>query len=507
MTGKGRQQAGKRVLGAARLSRSTDESTSIERQKEQITLTCRARDLTLVHMAEDTDTSGAVSPFARDDLGDWLRNHVDEFDVIMVAKLDRLTRSLLDFADLIKWCNKNGKTIVSVAESIDLGSPAGRLLANILCLFAQFERERIGERRSEAYHKLAGMGKWNGGAAVPWGYKPVKAGDHWDLIPDPDVLPVVLSTVEAVVEGQSINVLAKALGVDRKGLTLRLRSRSLTGHVEIWRPPADGEEYTRWRKEKDKETGESVTLVPDVVRDSDGMPVRREALITDEKFEALQKALDGRKIVRVNRFDSPLLFHVVQCSHCGAVLYGNQQNRSNGTAYRYYRHQDHTTRPNTCTVRGQVNMPALDASFTAELLSRYGSRPVLAEIEHPAQDHTAELARVNEAIGEWEEKAIGGESAGSVLRILDGLHVKRSRLADLPQSEAWTEYVDTGRDLGDEWETWSTAERNAYLRGMQVRVLCAKGTEPVYDWGLFEGSKITWGDLLRSAEGASAVMT
>src|SRR4051812_29840097 len=124
---------GRRVLGAARLSHKTDESTSIERQRESITFTCMARAETLIHITEDSDVSGAVSPFERDDLGPWLREPlVSQWDAIMVHKLDRLTRSLTHFDQFRQWCDDNGKTIVSVSESLDLSTSMGRMFANLL---------------------------------------------------------------------------------------------------------------------------------------------------------------------------------------------------------------------------------------------------------------------------------------------------------------------------------------------------------------------------------------
>ena len=108
---------------------------------------------------------------------------------------------------------------------------------------------------------------------------------------------------------------------------------------------------------------------------------------------------------------------------------------------------------------------------------------------------------MNGAIADWEAKAIAGDAAESVMRILDGLYAKRGRLAALPQSEAWTEYVDTGRDLSDEWEEWGSAERNSYLRRVGIRVLAAKGTEPVYEWGALE-RPVNFPALLKIADGA-----
>jgi site-specific DNA recombinase len=163
-----------RALGIARLSRDTDTSTSIERQVEQIELAARLRGDEVVTIVKDSDVSGAVSPFERSKLAPWLDGKSREWDTLIVAKLDRLTRSLFDFADLVKWCDAHGKILVSVSESIDLAMPHGRMMANLLVSFAQFERERMSERRSDARREVRGSGGWDGGR-VPYGYRPVHA--------------------------------------------------------------------------------------------------------------------------------------------------------------------------------------------------------------------------------------------------------------------------------------------------------------------------------------------
>ena len=86
-----------RALGAVRLSRMTDESTSLERQTEAIEHTVQARGDTLIHITSDPDVSGAVSPFSRAGLGPWLNGRSDEWDCLVIHKLDsradRLARS------------------------------------------------------------------------------------------------------------------------------------------------------------------------------------------------------------------------------------------------------------------------------------------------------------------------------------------------------------------------------------------------------------------------------
>src|ERR1035437_4373088 len=166
-----------RYLGAVRLSLVTDETTSPARQRELIEHQAHAPGNTLVAIAQDLDVSGAVSPFNRPDLGPWLSDEtkVIQWDVLCIAKLDRLSRSLIDFANLLRWCEDNGKTIVSVSESLDFGTATGRLLANLLMLFAEFEREQIRERRKAAAKYLRETGQYGGGR-VPFGYVPERQG-------------------------------------------------------------------------------------------------------------------------------------------------------------------------------------------------------------------------------------------------------------------------------------------------------------------------------------------
>ncbi len=79
-----------------------------------------------------------------------------EVHCVIIAKLDRLTRSVKDLADLLDRFNRRGVSLVSVAESLDTGSAAGRLVLNIMTAVSQWEREAIGERTRDAMrHKKA----------------------------------------------------------------------------------------------------------------------------------------------------------------------------------------------------------------------------------------------------------------------------------------------------------------------------------------------------------------
>ncbi|MGE3512820.1 MAG: recombinase family protein, partial [Vicinamibacterales bacterium] len=90
-------------------------------------------------------------------------------DVVVVYKIDRLSRSLMDFAKLVEVFDRNGVTFVSVTQSFNTTTSMGRLTLNILLSFAQFEREVIGERIRDKFAASRRKGMWMGGHP-PLGY-------------------------------------------------------------------------------------------------------------------------------------------------------------------------------------------------------------------------------------------------------------------------------------------------------------------------------------------------
>src|SRR3546814_15014849 len=90
-------------------------------------------------------------------------------DVIVVYKIDRLSRSLMDFAKLVEAFDRNNVTFVSVTQAFNTTTSMGRLTLNILLSFAQFEREVTGERIRDKFAASRAKGMWMGGF-VPTGY-------------------------------------------------------------------------------------------------------------------------------------------------------------------------------------------------------------------------------------------------------------------------------------------------------------------------------------------------
>ena len=324
--------APKRAIGEKRISNETDETTSPERQDAQITGYCGLRDWELIHMCEDLDVSGGISPFDRGDLGKWLTapEYIEQWDVLVVGRLDRLTRSLFDFADLLRWCEANGKAIAVVAENFDLTTAVGRATAMIIIVFAQLMREQTAENRRAAQDTLRAAMLYGGGP-VHYGYEAYQADGHWPLRLCRHEVATVNYWADQVIDhgrsASSLTVEMRARGILTKngkpfsdGRILEiLRSPVLRGYVRYW-PPKLPEQKGRTK--------------PQIVLGHDGMPLRREAVLTDDRWFALQAALDrnGQDSPAVRRDASPLL-GVVVCLYCGSRLgYDPYQD-----SYAYYR--------------------------------------------------------------------------------------------------------------------------------------------------------------------------
>ncbi|TPQ52670.1 resolvase, partial [Prosthecomicrobium hirschii] len=127
-------------------------------------------------------------------------------DIVVVYKIDRLSRALMDFAKLVEVFDRNDVTFVSVTQSFNTTTSMGRLTLNILLSFAQFEREVIGERIRDKFAASRRRGMWMGGHP-PLGY------DVRDrkLIINPAEAEAVRSLFERFVTVGSATTLAKAL--------------------------------------------------------------------------------------------------------------------------------------------------------------------------------------------------------------------------------------------------------------------------------------------------------
>jgi DNA invertase Pin-like site-specific DNA recombinase len=130
-------------------------------------------------------------------------------DVVVVYKIDRLSRSLMDFSKLVEVFDRNNVTFVSITQSFNTTTSMGRLTLNILLSFAQFEREVIGERIRDKFAASRKKGLWMGGF-VPLGYRV----ENRKLLIEESEAAIVRMIFERFVTIGSATVLAKALAAE-----------------------------------------------------------------------------------------------------------------------------------------------------------------------------------------------------------------------------------------------------------------------------------------------------
>ena len=163
--------------------KQADRGVSLEAQREKLEAYATLYELDLVSVEVDAGVSAKTleRPALKRALGRLERS---EAKVLVVMKLDRLTRSVRDLGVLVEKYFAKGKwELMSVSENINTQSAAGRLVLNVLGSVSQWEREAIGERTSVAMQHKASRGEYTGGE-VPFGYR--LSPDGVSVIPDLD---------------------------------------------------------------------------------------------------------------------------------------------------------------------------------------------------------------------------------------------------------------------------------------------------------------------------------
>ena len=379
--------------------------------------------------------SGAVSPFERDDLGPWLTDpaRIAQWDVLCVAKLDRLTRSIADFVALADWCKKHGKTLVSIGDSFDLGTSVGRMVATMLAMFAQFERERMAERRADHTRKAMAQAHWDG-RSIPPGYRPVKVDSHFELELDLAKTAQVRDMAQAIIAGTSARQVAKdAYGVtDASKVLSILRNPALRGYVMHDGQPVRGE---------------------------DGLPVTRTPVLDDDVWHDLQAAL-GSPNGSERRKDAHLLLGVAHCGRCQERLYG--LSRAAGDRYRHG--------PKSAC-QGSFLARTLERIVERELLSHIGHLEMTETVTIVGENHDAEIKRVEDSIRELDTAYEAGDIPATAYGRMQGrLEAKLDHLRSLPNIPDRTEDRPTSGTYAEHWAQLDQTQRGAWLRESGVRI-------------------------------------
>jgi DNA invertase Pin-like site-specific DNA recombinase len=213
------------AIGYVRVStdRQADQGVSLEAQEAKI------RAMATIHSAEllDVIVDGGESAKSmnRPGLQRLLEMvHTGRVQAVIVAKLDRLTRSVKDLCNLLELFEKRKVALISVAESLDTASAGGRLVITIMAAVSQWEREAIGERTRDALRHKRSQGHRVGN--IPFGSR--LSADGKRLEPDATEQEALKEIRRLRDEGASLRGIAMALNHrayrTRRGTPWRLES-------------------------------------------------------------------------------------------------------------------------------------------------------------------------------------------------------------------------------------------------------------------------------------------
>jgi site-specific DNA recombinase len=406
----------------------------------------------VVEVIEDLDVSGSDKGLRLGRPGlSRIRRLWDSIDVIIFLKIDRLARNVVDFTAFAEEARVHGADLVSVRDGLDLTTPGGRFVANVLAAFAEMEAATISERTRDGLGTVQASGRWSGGSA-PYGYRSVDNPDGPGkvLAIDPDEAAFVQEAAERVLAGENLtSVVRWANGPDgRPPRRAEAWSRVTLSQVLIGSAIAG--RVVRMVRDEDTKKRRPVAVL-----DPDGVPVTIPAIVTADESAALRDVLtpkpDERK--RGGRKPARLLSGVLTCASCGTKL---QVARRTGKEI-IYRCQE--AQVGGCRAPVSVSAPAVEEYVTGKFLNAVGHLPAYirrAEVTGGAAVEDAEAA-VAAALASLAEAATPAAFAR-----LQAAQVERAEALATPR-ETVLKLVPTGRTIAETWEGADIEDRRGLL--------------------------------------------
>jgi site-specific DNA recombinase len=305
-------------------------------------------------------------------------------DCVVVYKIDRLSRALVDFTKLVEVFDRHNVTFVSITQSFNTTTSMGRLTLNILLSFAQFEREVIGERIRDKFAASRKKGMWMGGMP-PLGYDVHER----KLVVNEKEATLIRHIFERFIKVGSATALVKELNAEGR------RTKSWTtqnGRLREGRPFNKGTIY--------KLLGNRI-YIGEAVHKGKSYPGEHQAIIPMLLWDKVRAVLAENTRTRANRSraQTPALLKGIIFGANGKAMTPSHT-RKNGILYRYY-----------------VNMDAIKMGRDAP-----GLRHIAAgEIEEAVIAHVRAILRSPEIVARTWRAANGDTAKVTEQEIIDAL--------------------------------------------------------------------------------------
>ena len=407
-----------------------------------------------------------------------------EIDIVVVYKVDRLSRSLLDFAKVMDRFDRAGVAFVSVTQKFSTADAMGRLTLNMLISFAEFEREMIAERTRDKIAASRRRGKWTGGP-IPLGYD---AEDGCLVVNDLEAA-VVGEVFELYLEHRSALAVMRELNA-RKRRTKLIRTKA--GNMRGAKP---------WTKDAVLRVLKNPLYAGYVPYGDELHEGEHDAILDRDTWTKARALLASRPHQRkpVGRNPDYLLRGLLRCECCGSA-FTTASTRKGRREYRYYRCVKRDKEGTSACpaqplpaeaiegfVLDRIREVAADATLVADLERRLKDRVETerATLESDRRSLPGHIARLSA-----EGRSLVGQMAemdGAARRLIDervqeigaDLGRQEARLAEVEQqlgvlaaAEVDADWVGaTLRDFDPLWDAMTPDNRARLVRALVRRVV------------------------------------
>ena len=353
-------------------------------------------------------------------------------DCVVVYKIDRLSRSLLDFVRLMEVFEQRQVAFVAVTQQINTTTSAGRLMLNVLMSFAQFEREIIAERTSDKMCAARRKGKWCGGPPV-LGYD--IDHDRKRLVVNPDEAEQVREVFDLYLEKQSM--LQVVCELNRRGWTTKSYQTKTGAH----HPGAV------WDKAKLQRILTNVTYIGKTRHQGQVIDAEHEGIVDPAIFGQVQELIQANGNSSggtVRNKHGALLKGILRCGQCGAAMAHTYTKKGN-RLYRYYTCTTYQKQgPEACTTR---SLPAQEIEdFVVEQIRKLARDPdlireVFEESIRQRQEHLTRLESERKRL--TKQRRQKGEEIRRLVSAIAGTTRPSQSLSErLAELEQWAADVD-----------------------------------------------------------------
>lgn len=423
--------------------RQADKGYSLSEQEKRIKAFCSSKDWNLVKIYKDPGFTG--SNLERPALQNLIEE-IDAYDIVLVNKLDRLSRSQKDTLYLIQDVfAPHGCSFVSIEESFDTTTALGIAMVGILSAFAQLERSQIKERMKMGKEGRKRKGLWHGGYYNPIGY------DYKD------------GKLQINDESEQVKLI---FNMYLNGTSIRDITRFLQQHYTT--------RYTSWNYVGTVRKILSNPVYVGMIGEYKG---QHEPIIDLETFEKVQIMLDERKKGGKTPTGKHLLTGMIFCGYCGGRV------RSCSTTYKskkfgYYR----------CgrLDSGQLNKidhkceltpkkeEEIDNIVISEILKLDADKIKIKEDDTPRVDNSAEIEKIDKQIKRLIDLyAICGDDVEELAKKIKELKSKKEALQKIsqkPKKAIKKHIVDTLKIAKETFENGTTEDKRKVVDALISRV-------------------------------------